>query len=328
VIITSWTRNRWIGLAFAFATAGIGAIEPAASEELWFAPQDNLVRFGKRSNEDFPRLFDKASEWPKAASHTKVIDLTSFYFMRAADPDLRATLDYLGAHRIALNVSILALPAENCGRGVEGILPDLIQTRAPVIRLKQLNADVASFGFDEPLEYGHIYKGRAACNFPVGEVAKRVAMTVREARSLYPEAKFIDYEVPQDLPLAEWTQALNEWLSAYQQATGTPLDGFAIDAHFREAWEEPARRTIDILHSKGVKAGIFLNAPGGPNVTDESWMMEAKQNILKVLAAKLPLDFVVITTWVGHPSRNVPETDPLALTSLINWYAEHRVVGR
>jgi hypothetical protein len=211
---------------------------------------------------------------------------------------------------------------------VEGIVTTVKEPLSVARRLKQIGANVDSFGLDEPLEYGHIYKGRAACNFPIGEVAKRLAMTVREVRDLYPNAKFVDFEVPQDLPLPEWTDRLNQWLSAYQQATGTPLNGLAIDAHFREAWQEPARRTADILHEKGVQAGIFLNAPGGSNVTDESWMKEAKQNILNVGAARLPIDFVIIATWVGHPSRDLPESDPLALTSLINWYAEHRVVGR
>ena len=57
-------------------------------------------------------------------------------------------------------------------------------------------------------------------------------------------------------------------------------------------------------------------------------MEEAKQNILNVSAAKLPLDFAIIASWVHHPYRNLPETDPLALTSLVNWYFGHRAVSR
>jgi hypothetical protein len=153
-------------------------------------------------------------------------------------------------------------------------------------------------------------------------------LTVREVRALYPNAKFVDYEVPQDLPLDEWVATLKEWLSAYREATGAPLDGLAIDAHFREPWQEPARSTIDILHARGLRAGIFLTASGGPDVTDESWMKEAKQNIINVREAKLPLDFAIVASWVHHPYSNLPETDPLALTSLVNWYFEHRAVSK
>jgi hypothetical protein len=84
------------------------------------------------------------------------------------------------------------------------------------------------------------------------------------------------------------------------------------------------RETTEILHAEGVKAGIFLDAAGGPDVTDQSWMAKTHQNILDVVRTRLPLDFVIIATWMHHPTRALPETDPLALTSLVNWYVEHR----
>jgi hypothetical protein len=328
LMIANRSRNGLRRLLWASLTIWLTTTASAVAEEVWFAPPDNLVRFDHQANEDFPQLFGADAKWAHASSRINVFNLTAFYILRAPEAELRAAVNLLAAHHIALNVDLLALPAENCGRGVEGILPNVKETTAAAVRLKQLNASVYSFAFDEPLEYGHIYKGRAACNFTVSEVAKRVALTVREVRLLYPNAKFVDYEVPQDLPLNDWRTTLNEWLTNYEDATGIPLDGFAIDAHFREPWREWARSTIDILHARGLRAGIFLTASGGPDVTDQSWMKEAKENILNVGAAKLPLDFAIIATWVNHPYRNLPETDPLALTSLVNWYFEHRAVSR
>ena len=56
-------------------------------------------------------------------------------------------------------------------------------------------------------------------------------------------------------------------------------------------------------------------------------MMKAQENIADVELAKIPLDFVIIATWVHHPYRNLPETDRLALTSLVDWHFDHRAGG-
>ena len=321
---------------FRYAGRGADAFGPAlacwlltmspatALPEIWFAPPDNMPRFGIVPMADFPRLFDPEPAWLRALSHVHVFSLGSFYIQRAPEADLRRVLGFLEAHRIALDVGLQALPSEDCGQGVEGITPSVKEPIAVARRLRQMGANVRSFSFDEPLEYGHIYKGRAACRYPVREVARRVGMTVQGVREFYPGARFIDYEVAQDEPLPEWKETLSEWLSAFKAETGDSLDGLLIDVHFRDSWEEPIRATIDILHANGVRAGLFLTAGGGSTVTDESWMEEAKGNVRSVFRAQLPLDFVDITTWAKHPTRILPETDPLSLTSLIHWYVECR----
>jgi hypothetical protein len=301
---------------------------PAAAEEVWFVPPDDLPRFGRVAMADYPQLFDPDAKWASAASRINVFGLTPYYVLRAPEAELRRVLDFLASRRIALNVALQALPAENCGEGVEGIVTTVKEPLSVAQRLKELNADVASFSFDEPLEYGHIYNHRAACRFSVREVAQRLSQTVQGVHAIYPGAKFIDYEVPLDLAAAEWASTLKEWLEEYRTATGLPLDGLGMDIDFRKPWLPAVRESTHILREHGVKAGIFLDAAGGPEVTDESWMAEARQNVMNVEAAKLSLDFVIIATWTHHPSRALPETDPLALTSLVNWYFEHRAVSK
>jgi len=304
---------------------GTRAAAPALAEETWFVPPDNLPRGGQLTGmPDFPRLFGDDAQWRLAASRINVFGLTPYYVLRAPEAELRSVLEFLTSHRIALNVALQALPTENCGEGVEGLVKTVREPIAVAQRLRQLDADVSSFSFDEPLEYGHIYTHRAACRYPVQEVAQRLAQTVQGVRAVYPNARFIDYEVPTDLSPAEWDSTLGEWLAAYRAATGAPLDGLAMDVDFRKPWLGPIRQSTQILQANGVRAGVFLDAAGGPGVTDESWMATTRQNMAEVIRAKIPLDFVIIATWMRHPSRALPENDPLALTSLINWYAEHR----
>ena len=115
---------------------------------------------------------------------------------------------------------------------------------------------------------------------------------------------------------------LSEWLHEYEAAVGTQLDALAMDIYFRNPWVEFARTTVRMLHQHGIKAGIFLDAPGGPTVTDQSWMAEAHKNTSDVTAANLNLDFVIFASWMLHPRHNLPETDPLALSSLVPWYVK------
>ena len=42
-------------------------------------------------------------------------------------------------------------------------------------RLKRLGVDVQWFSLDEPLQFGHLYKGANACRYSVREVANRLA---------------------------------------------------------------------------------------------------------------------------------------------------------
>jgi hypothetical protein len=158
-------------------------------------------------------------------------------------------------------------------------------------------------------------------------VAHRLAGTIRDLRAVYPNAKIVDYESPTDEPLTQWKATLNEWLTAYRAETGTPLDALGMDTSLGRPWREAAAPTIDILHQHGTKAGIIIDAHGGPGVTDESWIAEAKQYAIAIQGEKLPLDFVVIASWMLHPWRNLPESDPLTLTAFVDWYARN-VAGK
>jgi hypothetical protein len=306
----------WI--VFFLATTGLW--EPATAQEIWFVPPDNLPRGTKLMNEDFDSLWNDPQSWPFAASHTAVFSINPYYAAVTPAEKIQNINQFLSAHHIGLAVGMQSLPVEGCGLGIEGTT----KAGAPGViarRLKRFGADIQYFALDEPLEFGSIYKGANACKYPVQEVARRLADTIRDLRATYPNAKIVEYEPPNNQPLTEWTQTLAEYLDAYRQQTGTPLDELVLDTGLAKPWRETAKQSIAILHQHGTKAGIFLDAHGGPGVTDQSWMGEALEYARQIHDAKLNLDSVVISSWMLHPWRNTPESDPLTLAALVGYYA-------
>jgi hypothetical protein len=54
-----------------------------------------------------------------------------------------------------------------------------------------------------------------------------------------------------------------------------------------------------------------------------------KRNIQAVEATGLKFDLIDIANWTPHPSRNLPQSDPDSLTSVLGWYLKrHEANGR
>jgi hypothetical protein len=303
----------------------------AKAQEIWFAPPDDLPRGAKIFSDDFSRLWTAPEEWTFAASHISVFVLSPYYASVGLEDNIKAISLFLTSRHIALAVGIQSLPVDGCGQGVEG-MTKAGQPGNVARRLKRLGIDVKYFALDEPLDFGHNFIGKQACKYSIQEVAHRLAGTISDLRRVYPDAKIVDYEAPTSEPLPQWTArtsvTLIEWLDRYRAETGTPLDAMAMDSSWLEAWQQHDSETSGILHQHGIKAGLFLDAPGGPAVTDQSWMTAARKNIYAVQAAKLNLDFIIIASWTQHPRRNLPESDPLALSSLVKWYVTNRSNAR
>ena len=315
--------------AWSLAVALSVGTAPALAQELWFSPPDDHPRGQEHFTlaEGFTRMFEHPEDWPFALSHIKVFGIDTSLAIDGPEDKLRRIFQVLKDHRVAVNVGLQSVYTEGCGKGIEGLVQVQHFPGDVARRLKRFGFDVAYFSLDGPLAFGHIYKGREACGYSVAEVARRLAYTVRDVRASYPDAKFIDYEGPTDLPLDQWVPTYREWLDDYRAETGTELDGMAIDTSWHRDWRGASPPTIELLHAHGAKAGIFVTATGGPTVTDESWLNEARQNTRDVVAANLPVDFVVIASWMLHPRRLVPETDPMTLTNLVDWYVHYRQGG-
>lgn len=311
----SWrtTAARWLtGLLMA-----VSACVPAATaREIWFAPPDNLPRQVKAVAADFPALFTEPPPWN---TRIDVFQLTPYYAARANDGDLRHIAAFLTKPRITLAVAVQSMQiTDECGMGEGRVRPRV--NGAILRRLHRLGLDVKYVSLDEPLTFAH-YQTRIPnpCRFPIAEVARRVAAAIREIREFYPNAKIIDYEYPSLVPPAQWLADLPVWLRAFREQAGVPIDAFVFDLNWREPWIDWVRPSVDLLKRAGARTGVFLTI-AGPGTSDQLAVQSLEDNIRAVEAAKLGFDIEIISCWTRFPSRLTPSSDPLTLTSVLDWH--------
>jgi hypothetical protein len=303
---------------------GLVAAGSVAAQQIWFAPPDDLPRGSKVINHDFPQLFTEPRSW---RTNVDVFHLAPRYALVGSEESLRRISAYLAQHHIALAVGIGAAQMDNlgptegeCGFGVEGYARPKGNMQI-FARLKRFGVDVQYVVMDEPLTFGHYYSGKNACHFSIEDTARRAAASIAEIKQSYPDVKVVDSEASTITPANQWNTDLPQWLSAYSRAAGTPLDSLVLDVDWKKPWLDWAKPSVNAAHSQKVRVGIYLNG-SGPGASDHDWIESAKQNIRSVDAAKLPFDFVMVANWTIHPSRNLPESDPETLTSLLVWYTQ------
>lgn len=283
----------------------------------WFAPS--------QQSGDFQQLFARPQSWAIAATQVGVISFSANYLTRASDAAVRQALAFSHDHGLLVDVSISALPVDKqiCGDGVEGMVwPGEVALYAQ--KLRALGADVYSFSFDLPLTSGHLYHGTNACNFSVFEVASRIGTSVRALRQAYPNAKIFDAEVPTGMPPNEWLNLLSVWLSDFAQITGENFQGVSMDVWWDSPWKDAVQKSIRILHNRGISAGVFLDADSRNHNTAADWITAVKANACTIRKFDTPLDYVIIANWMAIEIKNLPDTIPLSLTSLIRWYTSEK----
>ncbi len=319
--------------ALALICAGMLTLTPLArAAEVWFAPNDDLRRGAAHDivlNEDFPHLFDDDPAW---SARTDVFLISALMANGAgSETELRRIAAFLERRHIKLAVGVHATLTENakpvageCGAGVEGA-GRAGQNEQIFRRLKKFGLDIAAVGLDEPLTFGHYFKGKTACRNSIAETARRAAAAVAEIRKSYPQARVVDAEAPQPIALGQWRSDFEEWLEAYRQAAGAPLDAVVFDVNLFGDWRAPVAAGVEIAKRHGVRAGIFVIKPG-PGISDAQAVADYKRAIAEVDASKIPFDIVQIANWTIHPFANLPQSEPTTLTHVLDFY--NRTHGR
>jgi hypothetical protein len=172
---------------------------------------------------------------------------------------------------------------------------------------------------DEPLYYGHVFNGRGACHTSIVDIAKDVAVKVKQVQAIYPDAKFGDVE-PMGVPDDAWLSDVEQWLDAYQAATGQRLAFFRVDMQWHAAWRGQMQQLTALLKRKGVPLQIIYNGAGDA-ASDEAWTAQAADRFRQYETSGLPLpDAAVFQSWTPHPTHVLPETDPRTMTELVDQY--------
>jgi len=280
----------------------------------WLAPPDNRA--------DFQDFFDRPGLWSRTARMTDTFSLNVPYLLSNDPETLKRRLQTLTSLGIKINVSIPSLQADKkiCGYDVEGMIwPGELQLMAT--KLKALGIEPESFSLDLPLTSGHISNAKHACHFSIRETAERLALEIHGLRKLYPNAKLIDSEVPTGMPPERWATILREWTDTFKQASGESFYGVALDVWWKSPWQDSALNSTNMLKSKGIRPGIFLDASAGRELTAPEWISEAKVNGCKVRGAGLNFQYIIVSNWLNMKVPSLPETNPESLTALLDWAA-------
>jgi hypothetical protein len=304
-------------LVAALATIASAA---AASPLVWFSPSFSLPDGSHIGSVDNLRLFDPGAPWASARSRVQVFKMPTHAIVHMDDTTLTAILSYLRVHRIAFAVEYGPLSfTDSCGRGVESFQPPA-QPRALAERVKRLGGAIAYIAMDEPLFYGHYFDGRNACHWPITQVAQDAAQNIAQIRAVFPRVIVGDTEPPNSIRDPNWLAATRVWIEAFHRDYGAPLAFFHDDMVWRMPISARTPQLVSLLRQENVRFGVIFNSDGQVG-SDGEWSDSVKQNVIAYRQSSLPEpDDVIFQSWKPYPTHVLPESEPAALTYIVNWY--------
>jgi hypothetical protein len=295
--------------------------------------------------QDFTQLFSSdvawqagEKQWEKAGQHLQVMAFSTQFLSKVPDSILSNIVRMLKSRNIGLGIESLATNWYHeppCGMGVEGYC-DPGTTNQIVAKLLRVGGTPAFIGMDEPLWFGHFYSGKNACRSSLQDLANRVAVIIKIYTAAFPHVAVGDIEpFPAVSNEPNWQSDLAAWVKAFHNATGTPLSFLRLDVN----WDDPTlsmgpshntpspvaisnlvRKAASSARQCGLQVAIIYN--GGAGTTDALWMQEARDHIRIVEGSGIHPEQVIFQSWDKFPARSLPDSNPNALASLINYYFE------
>ena len=311
-------------LASAAMAAGGRVTHPA---EIWFSATEPPWRqvWGFPDN-DYMALFQPSAPWDAAAEHLAVFEVSKRFVHDSSDATLAVVLDGLRRRHLRLSMQVTPLVATRaCGLGIEGHGPagDLTEL---ALRLKRLHADLAAVRMDEPLWYGHAWKGSAKiapCIKPIAELAQEAAAKLKALRTVYPGVSIYDIE-PVGVPPAvapDWHGDLQQWLAAYRRAMGEPLAGLHLDVVWGGGrWQAALGAVAALAKAEHARVGIIYDG-SRTDPSDAAWLDDAQARY-ELIEGRLHLvpDQAVFQSWMDFPRRMLPDSARDSFTSLVVRY--------
>jgi hypothetical protein len=317
-----------------FAASGMSSLRAA---EIWLAPQASVPPSPLNRAVDFLDLFTPDAPWEQAAGHVKVFALyTSFVGPASQDQIDKIVADLKRRQMaIALEAGVMNIGPKStnppCGGFglVEGYGTPA-SARNVSEKIKKAGGAIAYLAMDEPLWYGHYFKGRPGgqpgCQSSIDEIVKLAGPTLAAYREEFPDIVVGDIEPTNVAEQPNWQNDLAAWANGFRTAMGKPL----AFMHFDVLWERPNEDNIfaalfhyaETLKRQGLigRTGIIYN--GSPrDKSDQSWVRSARDHIVATEEkAGLRPDQAIIQSWAPNPTHAMPETSADTLTSLVNFY--------
>jgi hypothetical protein len=300
----------------------------SSTPQIWFGPLTwNLKEPGpgiEYTRHDFAMFLKSDAPWQDAASQVAVLELPGNVVW--SYPDLPSLVAFTKRHQFKIGFGDgMLFTGGKCGKGIEGISQDQDANRETIIiaeKWKQAGGTLDYIDMDSPYYFGTYYA--KDCHFSIRDVAERAGATLKGVLEYFPDVHVADAEGPGQIPDEQWLPGMAEWFKEFQKVTGRPIEAVPLDLHWHDlrpgyTWQQTTRRAVNYFRQFNVRTGLIVDAESDPSTTDLQWMNDVRAHIREANAAKLDLDFVGIYSWMNHPTRNLPETDPLGYTSLINY---------
>jgi hypothetical protein len=297
---------------------------------IWFGPLPPLPPGSELQlsdgSVDYYDLFAPDAPWSTAEENVDVLLIYASWVRNyATDDQLQTVIDGAKSRGLALAFEVGPLPlpaASECqaGEGYGGVVEVPLLTK-----IADLGGTVDYIAFDEPYAFGHKLDSEGACQWSFEQVAEGAAEFAEAAREVFPDIVVGSVEPLWGSPAITGSD-IGEWMDAYEEAAGEPLAFFHIDVDWTvDEWPEMALGVIDAVRSRGVRVGIIYN--GGLGDPGDPWMDLARLRMFEFeQVAGGATDDVIIQSWDDQPDYVLPESDPSALTSLINLYLGERTV--
>jgi len=268
-------------------------------------------------------LFDPGTGWDAAASHIQVFKLYGEWVAYGAtDAELATAVRAIRQRGMALAVEAGPLDAnEGCGVGIESFA-GTDEGNLIADRIQRAGGSLDLIALDEPYYYGGIYDGTNACGWSAEKVAQEVGQYVDLMRSRFPAVIVGDTE-PTPFPVQ--TETYTSWLETFREVNGYDLAFLHLDIDWaRTDWPAMVGEIVTFGRGFGVPIGMIYIG----NASDPS--DEVATSVMGARALRLEEEFgvhpehVLFQSWVDHPDRVLPESEPYTFTWLVRSYFEDR----
>jgi hypothetical protein len=316
--------------SMSMAVVGTLALLPAAVQagQIWFGGMDPVTATdrervgqdppGTYAANDFMDLFRPNAPWTRAASTIQVFQVSTQFLHRSTDEQLSAVINDLRRRHIALAVTAEIMQASQCSQGIPGF-SGIDVWRTVVGRVARLGSKIDYVEFDGPVAFGHynILKKNTACIYTIEELVRNIAPQIEVIKTAFPDVRFGDGEPVNGLTIGKMDDNLLFAKEFFRQ-TGVRLSFMDADI----IWFEPTFRSQLLewrrrLHEAGIVYGAYVNG-SAVDKSDLQWTLHAieRYGIVTNDPAIKP-DNYIIYSWMPHPARYLPETQPGTLTSVV-----------
>ena len=302
----------FVGILYTFNSVGAAPPSKLSIQLYGGGPFDTgSVQYSGQNG--FNHLFDSSSDWDTARADISSFEINTQFAVWGSDILLKQVFLYLNTYGIPLALEGLMLPSVGgIGSGVEGFNGPPGGMGSVVARIKMLGGNLSSLSMDEPLYFGHQSNQTNAPEWSINQVAQNVAVNVDAVRKIFPEIEIGDIE-----PI-QYTNDLQNWISAYQDATGTPLAFLKADLNYVvPTWLSSLEDVSSQLTKYNIPLSVIFDGNSG-DTSNISFTEHARQDFLQARTdPKVIFSQAVVQSWLPYPTELLPDYDAGTSTNLV-----------